>query len=50
MIEQVTKLDLTILEIHMDFYYDHIKKYGSANIVRYCNLKNRYEKIKGRIK
>jgi hypothetical protein len=47
--ESVTKLDLDILEIHMDFYYKHIKKYGSANIVRYCNLKNRYSRLVGRL-
>jgi hypothetical protein len=37
--EEVTKLDFDIAEIHMDFYYDHIHKYGSSNIIRYCNLK-----------
>ena len=45
-IKNVNELDLKIAQIHMDFYYDHIKKYGSANLDRYCNLKSKYIKIR----
>ena len=44
--KEVTQIDLTIAEIHMYFYYDHIKKYGSANLDRYCKLKSKYIKIR----
>jgi hypothetical protein len=49
----VSKLDLTIAEIHMEFYYDHVKKYGSSDIQKYYDLRNRYSKLikwNGRIK
>lgn len=44
--ENVTKLDLDIAGIHMDFYYDHVKKYGSSDLIKYCSLKTKYIKLR----
>jgi hypothetical protein len=43
----MNRRDLQTAKINMDFYYDHIKKYGATNLQRYCNLKNRYLRMKG---
>jgi len=44
------KKDFEVAKIHLEFYKEHIKEYGSANIQRYCNLYNRYSRLIGNTK
>ncbi|MFA6190654.1 MAG: hypothetical protein WC711_04080 [Candidatus Staskawiczbacteria bacterium] len=36
----------TTAKVDMDYYDEHVKAYGSKNIEKYCNLKNKFNSIK----
>lgn len=42
----LNEYNLKEAKINLDFYYDHIRQYGSTDLFKYCNLRNRYSELK----